>query len=48
MRLNTNVSEATNLIFSERKDFIVIDLTGRTGSGCTSVAKLLNQSFKSL
>lgn len=28
-------------IFDERSKFIIIGLTGRTGSGCTTVAKLL-------
>jgi deoxycytidylate deaminase len=32
-------------IFSERSKFIIIGLTGRTGSGCTTVAELLKQSF---
>jgi len=40
-----DVSSATEMLYSERKDFIIIGLTGRTGSGCSTVAKLLNMSF---
>lgn len=29
-------------IYKLRKNFVVIGLTGRTGSGCTTVAKLLS------
>lgn len=32
-------------IFNERSKFIIIGLTGRTGSGCTTVADLLKQPF---
>ncbi len=39
---------AVEKLFAERKDFIVIGLTGRTGSGCTTVANLLTKSFKEL
>lgn len=36
-------------IYKLRRDFILIGLTGRTGSGCTSVAKILStQSFGDL
>lgn len=34
--------EIVNQIFKLRKDFIVIGLTGRTGSGCSTVAKILS------
>ncbi|WP_202710313.1 dCMP deaminase [Sporosalibacterium faouarense] len=37
-------SDAVNTIFEERSDFIVIGLTGRTGSGCTTVSKILSQN----
>lgn len=43
-----NINRATTLIFAERKDFIIIGLTGRTGSGCTSVAELLSRNFNDL
>ena len=39
---------AVEKLFSERKDFIIIGLTGRTGSGCTYVSKYLSQSFEDL
>lgn len=32
-------------IYKLRKDFIIVGLTGRTGSGCTSVANLLTKEF---
>lgn len=32
-------------IFNEREDFILIGFTGRTGSGCTSAAKILETSM---
>ncbi|MFL1914457.1 anti-phage dCTP deaminase [Plesiomonas shigelloides] len=31
-------------IFKERRKFIIIGLTGRTGSGCTTVSELLSQN----
>ncbi len=37
-------SDAVNTIFQERGDFIIIGLTGRTGSGCTTVSKILSQN----
>jgi dCMP deaminase len=42
--------ERTDLspIYNLRQNFIIIGLTGRTGSGCSSVAKILsNKTFKS-
>ena len=41
-------NSAVKRIFAERKDFIIIGLTGRTGSGCTTVAKLLSKEFSAL
>lgn len=32
-------------IFENRKKFIIIGLTGRTGSGCTTTAKLLSKNW---
>lgn len=41
--------EAINKIYNERKDFIVIGLTGRTGSGCSTVVNVLKKNdFKDL
>ncbi|WP_027879235.1 hypothetical protein [Mesoflavibacter zeaxanthinifaciens] len=37
-----------NHLYSLRKNFIIIGLTGRTGSGCTAIAKLLSGSFESI
>ena len=39
---------AVERIFAERKDFIIIGLTGRTGCGCSTVAKLLCKSFEDM
>lgn len=35
-------------IYKLRRDFILIGLTGKTGSGCTTVAELLSGSFSNL
>ena len=32
-------------LYSLRKDFTIIALTGRTGSGCTTVAKQISEGF---
>lgn len=34
-----------NTIFDERSKFIILGLTGRTGSGCTTVADFLQNDF---
>lgn len=39
---------AVERIFAERKDFIIIGLTGRTGCGCTTVAKMLCKNFEDM
>lgn len=39
---------AVERIFSERKDFIIIGLTGRTGCGCSTVANFLSKKFSEL
>ena len=36
--------EAISKIYNERKDFMIIGLTGRTGSGCSTVAHILEQT----
>ena len=40
--------DAVEHLFAERKDFIIIGLTGRTGSGCSTIAGLLAKSFDDL
>ncbi|KID57591.1 hypothetical protein JF50_10450 [Pseudoalteromonas luteoviolacea] len=42
MNIKDDVSSALDNVFKESKDFIIIGLTGRTGSGCSTCAKLLN------
>ncbi|MDP2440456.1 MAG: hypothetical protein U1D36_21730 [Hydrogenophaga sp.] len=46
----TTPQVATGLknLFHRRGQFVVIGLTGRTGSGCSTVARLLNQEFTKL
>jgi len=50
MKTKTTTLEnlAVERIFAERKDFIIIGVTGRTGCGCSTVAKFLCQDFNSL
>lgn len=36
-------SDALELIYSEASKFIILGLTGRTGSGCSSAAKILSE-----
>lgn len=40
--MDTNA--AINKIYNERKDFIIIGLTGRTGSGCSTASGILKES----
>ncbi len=35
-------------LYSLRRNFTVIGLTGRTGSGCTTIARLLSKHFNNL
>ena len=43
------IASGIDRVFEHRKNFLVIGLTGRTGSGCTTAAKILaTQSFASL
>ena len=45
----SNTGTSVNNIYDERNDFIIIGLTGRTGSGCTTVANILKtKKFDSL
>ena len=39
---------AVERLFAERKDFIIIGLTGRTGCGCTTIAKILCEKFEEM
>ena len=39
----SNTSTAINKIYEERQKFIILGLTGRTGSGCSTVANILTQ-----
>jgi deoxycytidylate deaminase len=39
----SNTSTAINKIYEERQKFIIFGLTGRTGSGCSTVANILTQ-----
>lgn len=47
-KCHTNENSAVEMIFAERKNFIIIGLTGRTGCGCTTVAQLLCKSFEDM
>ncbi len=46
--MQKDVSTALKNLFSRREQLVVIGLTGRTGSGCTTVAELLANDFTSL
>ena len=43
--MNSNIVDS---IYKLRQSFLLIGLTGRTGSGCTTIAKLLQGSFEQL
>lgn len=44
-----SIAKAIDTIYNEREQFIVIGLTGRTGSGCTTVSKILqSENFSDL
>lgn len=44
-----SVSDAVEKLFDERRDFIIIGLTGRTGTGCSTVANILaTEKFEDL
>jgi len=38
-----DILKATNMIFQETGKYIIIGLTGRTGSGCSTSAKILSE-----
>lgn len=39
----TNTSKIIQKVFQQRQEYIIIGLTGRTGSGCTTVANILSE-----
>ena len=41
-------AKGINALFNNRRNFIIIGLTGRTGAGCSTVAELLTKEFKEL
>ncbi|MGO0257941.1 hypothetical protein ACTL7R_00360 [Priestia aryabhattai] len=43
-----SISEVINQLYEEREKFIIVGLTGRTGSGCSEVADLLCNDFETL
>lgn len=47
-KLTDDISKALEKVFSDTGNFIVIGLTGRTGSGCSTAAEILTQSTLNL
>ncbi|OYT93718.1 MAG: deoxycytidylate deaminase [Burkholderiales bacterium PBB3] len=45
---NPEVADGLNSLFKRRSKFVLIGLTGRTGSGCSQTAKLLSMNFDEL
>lgn len=45
---NQEVADGLNSLFKRRSKFVLIGLTGRTGSGCSQTAKLLSMEFAQL
>ncbi|MGC8097830.1 hypothetical protein [Metapseudomonas otitidis] len=43
--MDNYLKKAVASIYSEEDDFIIIGLTGRTGSGCTTAARILSAPF---
>ena len=39
------MKEKINKIYENRQNFIVIGLTGKTGSGCSTIAKILENGY---
>ena len=42
---NQSYKIAVNNIYKEREDSIILGLTGRTGSGCSTIASILNSDY---
>lgn len=43
-----NYNNAVNKLFSEKENLIIVGLTGRTGSGCSTAADILTKKYKKL
>ncbi|WP_139051280.1 hypothetical protein [Xanthomonas cannabis] len=46
--MSENLTAGIERVYLERTDFMVLALTGRTGSGCSTVAEVLEREFASL
>lgn len=46
--IKTQMQLATEQILNERQKFLIVGLTGKTASGCSTAAKLLSSSFSDL
>lgn len=46
--MKSYLQEAISSIYSEEDDFIIIGLTGRTGSGCTTAAKIMSSPIEKI
>ncbi|NIK52005.1 MULTISPECIES: deoxycytidylate deaminase [Xanthomonas] len=46
--MSSNLTAGIERVYLERSDFMVLALTGRTGSGCSTVAELLCRDFSSV
>lgn len=42
------IASGIDKVFEHRKNYIVVGLTGRTGSGCSTAAQILSTSFEAL
>ena len=40
------MKEKINKIYENRQNFVVIGLTGKTGSGCSTVAEILEKGYE--
>ena len=45
--MNEPKRDPVSILLNQKQDFIIIGLTGRTGSGCTTSAKILSDGSKS-
>lgn len=48
MNMKVASQQALRNVFDERRRFVVLGLTGQTGSGCTTAASLLADTFESM